>query len=106
LFDAVARLASSPECLGCVFQAAATAFPEFEHPGHQVAVRHKLAFREYLADLARQAKLRDPDSLAAQLALLVDGAWIAARVFPRGDDAAMNVAPAAKALIKAHGPRT
>jgi hypothetical protein len=77
------------------------AFPEFEHPGHQVAVRHKLAFREYLADLARQAKLRDPDTLAAQLALLVDGAWIAARVFPRDDQAAMNVSPAAKALIEA-----
>jgi AcrR family transcriptional regulator len=101
LFDAVGRLASSPECLGCVFQAAATAFPELEHPGRKIATRHKLAVRAYLADLAQQAKLRDPQSLAVQLALLIDGAWITARHFPEGDAAVMKVAPAAKALIEA-----
>lgn len=104
LFDALGKLASSPECLGCVFQAAATAFPEFEHPGHTVAVRHKVAVRVYLADLARQAKLRDPQTLAAQLALVMDGAWMNARLFPRGDNPAVKAATAAKALIEAHHP--
>jgi AcrR family transcriptional regulator len=101
LFDALGKLASSPECLGCVFQAAATAFPEVDHPGHKVATQHKLTVRTHFAELARQANLRDPPSLAAQLALLMDGAWISARLFPRGDNPAVNVAAAARALIGA-----
>lgn len=76
LFEAVGQLASSAECLGCVFQAAATAFPELDHPGHKAALEHKLAVRAFLTDLAQKAKLRDPHALAAQLALLIDGAWI------------------------------
>jgi AcrR family transcriptional regulator len=101
LFDALGKLASNPECLGCVFQAAATAFPEVDHPGHKVAVQHKLSVRTYLADLAQQANLRDSQALAAQLALLMDGAWISARLFPIGDNPAVTVAAAARALIEA-----
>src|SRR5512134_211291 len=37
-FEATARLAASPHCLGCTFQAAASEFPELEHPGHAVAL--------------------------------------------------------------------
>jgi AcrR family transcriptional regulator len=102
LFNAVGELASSPECLGCVFQGAAMAFPELEHPGHQIAVRHKLAVRNRLTDLARQAKLTNPEALGAQLALLIDGAWIAARTFRQTDNPASGVTQAAKALLHAH----
>lgn len=101
-FEALEELATSPECLGCVFQAAATAFPELEHPGHQVAAQHKVAVRVYLADLARQAKLRDPQTLAAHLALVMDGAWIGARLFRGGDNPAIGVAAIARTLIEAH----
>jgi hypothetical protein len=66
-----------------------------------MTAEHKLTVRAYLADLAQKAKLRDPQSLAAQLALLIDGAWITARLFRNGDNPAMNVLPAAKALIDA-----
>jgi hypothetical protein len=45
--------------------------------------------------------LTGPQTLAAQLALVMDGAWIAARLFPRGDNPATQV-EAAKALIEAH----
>jgi AcrR family transcriptional regulator len=101
-FEAVGDLASSPECLGCVFQGAAMAFPEIEHPSHQIAVRHKLAVRERLTDLAREAKLTHPEALGVQLALLLDGAWIAARTFRQTENPAKSVAQAAKALIDAH----
>jgi AcrR family transcriptional regulator len=101
-FEAVGDLASSPECLGCVFQGAAMAFPEIEHPGHQIAVRHKLAVRERLTVLATDAKLTQPEALGVQLALLVDGAWIAARTFRHMDNPARSVTQAAKALIEAH----
>jgi AcrR family transcriptional regulator len=107
LFEAADDLAASPECLGCVFQGAAMAFPEVEHPGRRIAVRHKLAVRDRLTELAREAKLRHPVALGAQLALLLDGAWIAARTFRRGDNPAGTVAQAAKTLIQTHArPRS
>ena len=78
------------------------AFPEIEHPGHQIAVRHKLAVRERLTALATEAKLAQPEALGVQLALLVDGAWIAARTFRRMNNPARSVTQAARALIDAH----
>lgn len=102
LFDALARHAISPECLGCPFQGAALAFPELEHPGHRRALQNKLAVRDRLATMAKQAGLRSPHSLAAQLLLLMDGAWVAARVFGPDRNPAANVGRAARALIEAH----
>jgi len=100
-FDAVGKLATSARCLGCTFQAAASEFPDLEHPGHQVALAHKRRVLERLGGLARAAQLRDPESLAAQLLLLMDGAWVAARMFgPRNH--ARAVGDAAQALIEAH----
>jgi AcrR family transcriptional regulator len=100
-FDATARLATSPQCLGCTFQAAASEFPELEHPGHGVALAHKRRVLDRLAELARDADLADPDRLAAQLLLLMDGAWVAARMFGP-DNHATTVAEAARALIQGH----
>jgi AcrR family transcriptional regulator len=34
MFNAVGRLADSPQCLGCTFQEAVGEFPDPEHPGH------------------------------------------------------------------------
>jgi AcrR family transcriptional regulator len=100
-FEATAKLASSPRCLGCTFQAAASEFPELDHPGHRVALAHKRHALERFADLAGQAGLRDPDRLADHLLLLMDGAWVAARMFGPHNHAT-SVADAARALIEAH----
>jgi AcrR family transcriptional regulator len=98
-FDATAGLATSPRCLGCTFQAAASEFPQIEHPGHAVAVAHKRRLLDRLAELARDAGLADPEGLAAQLLLLMDGAWVAARMFGP-DNHATAVATAARTLIE------
>jgi AcrR family transcriptional regulator len=100
-FDAIAKLAASPRCLGCTFQAAASEFPDLDHPGHRVALAHKRQALERFGELARQAGLRDPDGLASQLVLLMDGAWVAARMFGPHNHAT-SVAAAARALIVAH----
>jgi AcrR family transcriptional regulator len=100
-FDAVGKLATSARCLGCTFQGAASEFPEMDHPGHRVALDHKRAVRNRFAELARDAGLRDPDGLAAQLLLLMDGSWVAARMFGP-DNHAKSVGEAARALIDAH----
>jgi AcrR family transcriptional regulator len=106
LFDGVAELARSPECFGCVFQGAAMAFPETDHPSHRLVVEHKRAVRDRLAALASEARLRSPARLAEELGLLIDGAWIAARVFGPKGNPARRVREAAKALVEAHRPRT
>lgn len=101
IFAAVGELTASPQCLGCTFQGAAAEFPAQEHPGHQVALAHKLAVAGRLRDLAAQAGLRDPESLANQLALLMDGAWAAARMFGPLNPG-RYVAQAAAALVQSH----
>jgi AcrR family transcriptional regulator len=101
MFEAVGQLASSPQCLGCTFQGTAAEFPDPQHPGHRVALAHKQAVRSRLRTLAGAAGLRAPEELADQLLLLMDGAWVAARMFGPHNPA-WQVAAAAGALIRAH----
>jgi hypothetical protein len=101
MFDAIEKLAASPECLGCTFQGTAAEFPDRDHPGHQVALTHKAQVRDRFAELARQAGLDDADELGAQLLLLMDGAWVAARMFGPINPAA-GLTRAARAVIDAH----
>jgi AcrR family transcriptional regulator len=103
-FDAVGRLATSARCLGCTFQGAASEFPELDHPGHLVALAHKRRVLERFSELAGEAGLNDPDGLAKQLLLLMDGAWVASRMFGPNNHAS-TVAAAARALIDSHAAR-
>jgi len=100
VFDGVAKLASSPECLGCAFVGAAAEFPEPEHLGHRVALEHKRAVAARLRELAEAAGARDPQELAEQLLLVMDGAWSASRVFGPGNHG-RRAAEAARTLIGA-----
>lgn len=102
MLAAIERLATSPRCLGCTFQSTAAEFPDRDHPGHQVALAHKRAVRDHFADLAHRAELRAPEQLADQLLLLMDGAWVAARMYGPTNPA-VGLADAARALIDAHG---
>ena len=101
MFDAVGKLANSPGCLGCTFQGTAAEFPDPQHPGHRVALAHKQAVRARLRTLTEHAGLRAPEDLADQLLLLMDGAWVAARMFGP-DNPGAQVAAAARALIEGH----
>jgi AcrR family transcriptional regulator len=100
LFDAVGVLANHPTCLGCTFQSSAAEFPDPSHSGHAVAIAHKRAVAGRLAALAEAAGAHDAHGLAAQLLLLMDGAWAAARMFGPANHAA-QVGDAARALISA-----
>lgn len=101
MFAAIERLATRPECLGCTFQGAATEFPDRDHPGHQVALAHKKAVRDRFGDLAGEAGLHDPERLGDQLLLLMDGAWVAARMYGP-DNPADGLVASARTLIDAH----
>lgn len=101
LFDAVASLATSPECLGCTFQVTAAEFPDVSHPGHAVALAHKQAARKRLRQLATSAGARRPGELADGLLLLMEGAFASTRMFGR-DNPGGRVGSVARTLIAAH----
>lgn len=99
-FRALQKLVTTPQCYGCPFLNAIVDFPERDHPGHRTALEHKQTVRSRFRELARQAGARTPDVLADHLLLLMDGAFMAVRMFGNANPAA-NVAEAAESLIKA-----
>jgi AcrR family transcriptional regulator len=101
MFEAIEKLSTSPECLGCTFQGTAAEFPDRDHPGHQVALAHKQSVRDRFTELARQAGLVDPEQLGDQLLLLMDGAWVAARMYGP-ENPATGLAKTVRTLIAAH----
>jgi AcrR family transcriptional regulator len=102
-FRALQEYVQTPACLGCPLINVATEFPEYDYPGHRVALAHKQSVRARFRQLADEAGARQPEVLADQLFLLMDGAYIAARMFS-GDNPAAHLASAAETLIAAHIP--
>ncbi|NWJ46180.1 MAG: TetR/AcrR family transcriptional regulator [Chloroflexi bacterium] len=103
LFEGVAALCASPQCLGCTFQHAAADFPSLDHPGHRLALAHKRQVLERLREMAANAGASDPIALAAQLLLLMDGAFVASRMFGK-DSHARQVTQAAALLLDTQLP--
>jgi AcrR family transcriptional regulator len=100
ILDMIAATASHPKWRGCPFLNTATEFPEPDHPARAVILPHKRAVRERLRARAAAARARDPDLLAQQLQLLIDGAYaIGQSLGPSGP--AKTVASAGRALIAA-----
>lgn len=100
ILDMVAATASHPGWRGCPFLNTGTEFPEPNHPARAVILAHKHIVQERLRTLAAAAGARDPDLLARQLQLLIDGAYaIGQSLGPDGP--AGTVASAGRALIAA-----
>ncbi len=65
---------------GCAFINASAEFPDQDHPAHRLSAEHKRRIVEYLAGLAKEAGIAEPETLAEQLALLKEGAIATAQV--------------------------
>ena len=101
-FEALQEYVLSPACYGCPFLNVATEYPEADYPGHQVAIEHKLSVRARFNQLAEEAGARQPEALANALFLLMDGAYMAARMFGSSPNSpAANLAEAARQVIDA-----
>jgi len=102
VFEWLAGFYARDGARGCAFVNAAA---ELAHggPGRDAAVREKAWLRGELTRRCRAADLDDPDALASQLALLIDG--VAARVVVDGHEAAgaavADATAAAGALVGA-----
>ena len=100
ILDMVAENASHQKWRGCPFLNTGTEFPEPDHPARAVILANKRAVRDRLRFLVSAAGARDPDLLAQQLQLLIDGAYaIGQSLGPDGP--ARSVASAGRALLAA-----
>jgi AcrR family transcriptional regulator len=98
ILDMVAARVTHPRWRGCPFLNTATEFPEADHPARAVILLNKRAVYERLRNLTEAAGAHDPDLLAQQLQLLIDGAYaIGQSLGPNGP--ARTVASAGRALI-------
>jgi len=104
VLDMIAATASHPKWRGCPFLNTVTEFPEPDHPARAVILAHKRAVSERLRALAAAAGARDPDLLAQQLQLLIDGAYAIGQSLGPGGPA-KTVASAGRALIVAQTER-
>jgi AcrR family transcriptional regulator len=99
-FESLQDYVNTPACYGCPFLNVATEYPETDYPGHQIALEHKQSVRAKFRGLAKEAGARNPEALADQLFLLMDGSYMASRMFGRNNPA-LHLASAAKTLIDA-----
>jgi AcrR family transcriptional regulator len=85
---------------GCPQINVAAEFAEADHPSRTVSRTHMQALRKRLADIARRAGAARPGELAAQLGVLVNGAFVSASLLSP-DEAPRVLLGSARALLAA-----
>jgi AcrR family transcriptional regulator len=86
---------------GCPFANTAVEFPEKDHPARRVIETYKRDQRDHLARLAITAGLAEPEMLADELFLLLEGAYVTAQSMG-GRRLGERVIRMGEAMIKAH----
>jgi AcrR family transcriptional regulator len=83
---------------GCPQLNIAAEYPELDHPARKFAKEHKRELRRRLKLIAEKLKSADPDELAGQLAVLLNGAFVSTPMYEPGE-ATTLLQRAAEALI-------
>lgn len=89
---------------GCALANAAIELAEREHPARRVIETYKAAHRKRLADLARAAGVEQPERLADELHLMLEGARVMAQSSGT-EGLADRFVRMGEILIAAHAPR-
>ena len=92
---------ASADLRGCPLANAAVELPEKDHPARRVIEESKLAQRGRLVQLAHSAGLSDPDMLADELYLLLEGARVTAQSVG-ADGLGARLVRMCEAMIAAH----
>ncbi|MGY5277218.1 TetR/AcrR family transcriptional regulator [Nocardia gipuzkoensis] len=100
VFDALADRFARKDFRGCAFINTMVEVADRASAAHQVADRHKRRVIAYLSELLTEAGRSDATELAAELALLVDGAIVTA-VREGTPDAATRARTIARRLLAA-----
>ena len=74
VFDWLGVWFGSEDFRGCRFLNAAVQLPDPAHPAFGIPAQHKESVRGLLVELGEEAGVPDPDELAYEIALLIDGA--------------------------------
>jgi AcrR family transcriptional regulator len=80
LFDVVEAIIASDDFQGCIFVNATMEFPLVHEPAHRAAAEHKRAIEAIVRERAAQAGADDPDALAQELCLVMEGAYVTRQV--------------------------
>ncbi|MEM7770046.1 MAG: TetR/AcrR family transcriptional regulator, partial [Cyanobacteria bacterium P01_A01_bin.37] len=78
IFDVLHTWFQEPNFRGCAFVNTTVELANSNHPGYDVAVKHKQAILAYIRSLVEAANLAHPNTLAQQLAILIEGAIVVA----------------------------
>ncbi len=100
VFDVLAEWFAQPDFRGCLFMSAAAEYKSPEDPIHAVCAEHKRMLLGTLRWLATEAGAADPEALAQQLNLLVEGATASAQL-RGGSKPARHARAAAETLLQA-----
>jgi len=99
--QAVAQQVTDPTSRGCAIANAAVELPEKNHPARCVIEQCKQKSRDRLIELCRAARIEQPELLADQLFMLLEGALVCTQATGRNGPAEQFVR-AGQALIDAH----
>lgn len=103
LFDFLERWLADHQWRGWLVADAAMEFADnTTHGVHQVVAHHRHAMRALLGDLAATAGARDPNALAVQVQVLLDGAMIGA-ILDHGPDPIRAARAEVEILLSAAG---
>ncbi len=80
VFDVHRQWAEDADFNGCLFVKAAHEFPDADSPINTLCVEHKRLVTRYLKGLAEFSETIDPQEIAAQMMVLIDGATVSAQM--------------------------
>jgi AcrR family transcriptional regulator len=101
LVDSVEADACQSRYRGCAFLRTSAEYPDAAHPVRRICAEHVRSIRAYIAELARQAGAAEPDVLADQLIVVLEGMLASSTVLGTADPA-RNGAALARTLIASH----
>ena len=103
VLDVVERVIEPEEFHGCIFVNAAMEFPLPHDPAHQAAARSKRAIQDIVQELAERAGAAEPQALAEELCLVMEGVYVTRQVSGRRE--AIHIARRlADRVLEAHLP--
>jgi AcrR family transcriptional regulator len=103
VLDVVELIIESDDYQGCIFVNVAMEFPLPHEPAHVAASQNKQAMENIVLALAEEASADDPQALAKELCLIMEGAYVTRQV--TGNKDTINIARrVARLVIESHCP--
>jgi len=87
IFDAAGSWFTQKQFFGCMYINVIGEYSEEDSPIREISKQFKRSMRDYIMELCKQAGAEEPDALADQLALILEGAIVTAQVSQKSDSA-------------------